>query len=99
MSFSVFLWDMFCWVLEMFKWELFILDYEGCEDILEFLVGSVRIGERMWFGEENGEDIVMVDEMMEVMEIFMFLLVVVFVIIVWIFELYLFVFLVLSLFF
>lgn len=55
------------------KHELFALDREGYQDkdTPEVLTGnSARVEQGMWFGEENGEDIVMTDEMMEAMEIF-----------------------------
>lgn len=54
------------------KHELFAVDREGCQDkdTPEVLADSARVGQGMWFGEENGEDIVMADEMMETVEIF-----------------------------
>lgn len=54
------------------KHKLFALDREGCQykDTPEVLTDSARVGQGMWFGEENGEDIVMADEMMETVEIF-----------------------------
>ncbi|KIR56751.1 hypothetical protein I315_00933 [Cryptococcus gattii Ru294] len=54
------------------KHELFALDREGCQDkdTPEVLAGSSRVGQGMWFGDENGEDIVMADEMMQTVEIF-----------------------------
>lgn len=54
------------------KHELFAPDREGCpdKDTPELLAGNARVGQGMWFGEENGEDIAMTDEMMETMEIF-----------------------------
>ncbi|OXG17583.1 hypothetical protein C367_05072 [Cryptococcus neoformans Ze90-1] len=67
---SAFLRDMPRRAPETPKRELFTLDHEGCEDTPELSVGNARIGEGMWFGEENGEDIVMADETMEAMEIF-----------------------------
>lgn len=67
---SAFLRDMPRRAPETPKRKSFALDHEGCEATPELSAGNARAGEEMWFGEENGEDIVMADETMDVMEVF-----------------------------